>query len=163
MAAFPRFRFLAIAVIFHFAYIFSIFDIYFVSPIETGMRLFNVERPPNRSAPADRLVLFVGKWTTLESVCRGQPLTTWSSFRRRLARRQGTPVPSRTVSQIRCRSDSETSRPLLAIKDPGTRNFWCFPYARPDRISTRPCCAHRRSVRGCISRHDGVEAESGQF
>ncbi|KAK3334247.1 LOW QUALITY PROTEIN: GPI ethanolamine phosphate transferase 1 [Neurospora tetraspora] len=50
MAAFPRFRFLAIAVIFHFAYIFSIFDIYFVSPIETG----------NALVQSDRLVLFVG-------------------------------------------------------------------------------------------------------
>ncbi|KAK4165184.1 Phosphatidylinositolglycan class N-domain-containing protein [Cladorrhinum sp. PSN259] len=60
MASFPRFRFLAIAVIFHFAYIFSIFDIYFVSPIVSGMRLFGVERPPSTPAPADRLVLFVG-------------------------------------------------------------------------------------------------------
>lgn len=61
MAAFPRFRFLAIAVIFHFVYIFSIFDIYFVSPIVTGMNLFHVERPASRPAPADRLVLFVGR------------------------------------------------------------------------------------------------------
>ncbi|KAK4230054.1 Phosphatidylinositolglycan class N-domain-containing protein [Podospora fimiseda] len=60
MASFPRFRFLAIAVIFHFAYIFSIFDIYFVSPIVSGMRPFGVERPPSTPAPADRLVLFVG-------------------------------------------------------------------------------------------------------
>ncbi|KAK4462805.1 Phosphatidylinositolglycan class N-domain-containing protein [Cladorrhinum samala] len=60
MASFPRFRFLAIAVIFHFAYIFSIFDIYFVSPIVSGMRLFAVDRPKSTPAPADRLVLFVG-------------------------------------------------------------------------------------------------------
>jgi phosphatidylinositol glycan class N len=60
MAAFPRFRFLAIAIIFHFVYIFSIFDIYFVSPIVSGMRLFEIERPPSTPPPADRLVLFVG-------------------------------------------------------------------------------------------------------
>jgi phosphatidylinositol glycan class N len=30
MAAFPRARFLAIAVVFHLVYIYSIFDIYFV-------------------------------------------------------------------------------------------------------------------------------------
>ncbi|EGO59502.1 hypothetical protein NEUTE1DRAFT_79667 [Neurospora tetrasperma FGSC 2508] len=73
MAAFPRFRFLAIAVIFHFAYIFSIFDIYFVSPIETGMRLFNVQRPPNRSAPADRLVLFVGDGLRADKALQSHP------------------------------------------------------------------------------------------
>ncbi|KAL1898772.1 Glycosyl phosphatidyl inositol anchor synthesis [Sporothrix stenoceras] len=60
MAGFPRLRFLAIAVVFHFVYIFSIFDIYFVSPVVSGMRLFQVERPAEVKAPADRLVLFVG-------------------------------------------------------------------------------------------------------
>ncbi|KAL2200640.1 Phosphatidylinositolglycan class N-domain-containing protein [Corynascus similis CBS 632.67] len=60
MASFPRFRFLAIAVVFHLVYIYSIFDIYFVSPIVSGMRLFQVERPPSTPPPADRLVLFVG-------------------------------------------------------------------------------------------------------
>ncbi|KAL2157486.1 hypothetical protein VTH06DRAFT_6037 [Thermothelomyces fergusii] len=60
MASFPRFRFLAIAVLFHLVYIYSIFDIYFVSPIVSGMRLFQVERPPSTRPPADRLVLFVG-------------------------------------------------------------------------------------------------------
>ncbi|OAA80810.1 ATP release protein [Akanthomyces lecanii RCEF 1005] len=60
MAAFSRFGFLAVAVIFHLAYIYSIFDIYFVSPIVTGMRLHGVERAPSVKAPADRLVLFVG-------------------------------------------------------------------------------------------------------
>lgn len=60
MARFPRFRFLALAVIFHLIYIYSIFDIYFVSPVVSGMRLFKVERPANSKAPADRLVLFVG-------------------------------------------------------------------------------------------------------
>lgn len=60
MARFPRFRFLALAVIFHLIYIFSIFDIYFVSPVVSGMRLFALERPAPSKAPADRLVLFVG-------------------------------------------------------------------------------------------------------
>ncbi|ERT01596.1 phosphatidylinositol glycan, class N [Sporothrix schenckii 1099-18] len=60
MAGFPRFRFLAIAMVFHFVYIFSIFDIYFVSPVVSGMRLFQVDRPAEAKAPAERLVLFVG-------------------------------------------------------------------------------------------------------
>lgn len=60
MAGFSRFGFLAIAVVFHLVYILSIFDIYFVSPIVSGMRLHNVERPAGAKAPADRLVLFVG-------------------------------------------------------------------------------------------------------
>lgn len=63
MAGFNRFGFMAIAVIFHLVYIFSIFDIYFVSPIVSGMRLFNVERPVDSKPPADRLVLFVGMTT----------------------------------------------------------------------------------------------------
>lgn len=52
---------MAIAVVFHIVYFFSIFDIYFVSPIVSGMRLFEVERQASAKAPADRLVLFVGK------------------------------------------------------------------------------------------------------
>lgn len=60
MAAFTRFGFLALAVVFHLVYILSIFDIYFVSPVVSGMRLFAVEREPSVKAPADRLVLFVG-------------------------------------------------------------------------------------------------------
>lgn len=60
MAGVSRFRFLAIAVIFHLVYIYSIFDIYFVSPIVTGMNLFAPTRPEGTKAPADRLVLFVG-------------------------------------------------------------------------------------------------------
>lgn len=61
MAGFNRFGFLAIAVVFHAVYLLSIFDIYFVSPIVSGMRLFGVERTETQKAPADRLVLFVGK------------------------------------------------------------------------------------------------------
>lgn len=58
MARLGRAGFLAIAVIFHLVYIYSIFDIYFVSPIVSGMRAFSVDAP---EAPAKRLVLFVGK------------------------------------------------------------------------------------------------------
>ncbi|KAI3535267.1 phosphatidylinositolglycan class N [Colletotrichum filicis] len=60
MAVSSRAGFLAVAVIFHLVYIYSIFDIYFVSPIVSGMKLVQIERPENSKAPADRLVLFVG-------------------------------------------------------------------------------------------------------
>ncbi|CAH0050033.1 unnamed protein product [Clonostachys solani] len=55
-----RLDFLAIAIVFHLVYLLSIFDVYFVSPIVSGMRLHKVERAPSTKAPADRLVLFVG-------------------------------------------------------------------------------------------------------
>ncbi|KAL9090469.1 MAG: hypothetical protein Q9165_005230 [Trypethelium subeluteriae] len=57
MARLGRLGFLAIAVVFHLIYIFSIFDIYFVSPIVSGMCEFSVDAP---EAPAKRLVLYVG-------------------------------------------------------------------------------------------------------
>ncbi|KAI1268746.1 GPI ethanolamine phosphate transferase 1 [Xylariaceae sp. FL1019] len=60
MAGVGRAWFLAIAMLFHLVYIYSIFDIYFVSPIISGMQLFEVERPAGTKPPADRLVLFVG-------------------------------------------------------------------------------------------------------
>jgi GPI ethanolamine phosphate transferase 1 len=60
MAKLGRDGFLAIAVIFHIIYIYSIFDIYFVSPVVSGMRAYQVERKPGAPAPAKRLVLFVG-------------------------------------------------------------------------------------------------------
>ncbi|KAI9844830.1 MAG: Glycosyl phosphatidyl inositol anchor synthesis [Sclerophora amabilis] len=63
MAQINRSGFLAIAIVFHIIYIYSIFDIYFVSPIVSGMREFSVERPAGVEAPAKRLVLIVGSIT----------------------------------------------------------------------------------------------------
>lgn len=60
MARLGRFGFVGVAVIFHLIYIFSIFDIYFVSPIVHGMSSFGVQRNIGAEAPAKRLVLFVG-------------------------------------------------------------------------------------------------------
>ncbi|KAL2218129.1 putative GPI-anchor [Thermoascus aurantiacus ATCC 26904] len=60
MARLGRVGFLTLAVVFHLIYVYSIFDIYFVSPIVSGMRSFGVEREPGAEAPAKRLVLFVG-------------------------------------------------------------------------------------------------------
>lgn len=61
MAGLGRVGFLLTAIVFHLVYILSIFDIYFVSPIVSGMHLFGVERPSETKPPADRLVLVVGK------------------------------------------------------------------------------------------------------
>ncbi|KAF2275653.1 PigN-domain-containing protein [Westerdykella ornata] len=57
MAQLGRYRFLFVGVVFHLVYIYSIFSIYFVSPIVHGMREHRVE---TTEAPAKRLVLFVG-------------------------------------------------------------------------------------------------------
>lgn len=57
MTRLGRGGFLILAAVFHLVYIYSIFDIYFVSPIVHGMRAFRVE---GYDAPAKRLVLFVG-------------------------------------------------------------------------------------------------------
>jgi hypothetical protein len=66
MARLGRNGFLLIAVVFHLVYVYSIFDIYFVSPIVRGMREFEV---PDEPAPAKRLVLFVGKFDTSNARC----------------------------------------------------------------------------------------------
>ena len=59
MARLRRVGFLTLAVVFHLIYAYSIFDIYFVSPIVSGMRSFGVEREPDSKPPAQRLFLFV--------------------------------------------------------------------------------------------------------
>lgn len=56
-----RIGFLAVAIVFHLVYLYSIFDVYFISPIVSGMREFEVERPEGVEAPARRLVLYVGQ------------------------------------------------------------------------------------------------------
>ncbi|XXG99148.1 hypothetical protein Hte_005483 [Hypoxylon texense] len=73
MAGASRFRFLAIAMVFHLIYIYSIFDIYFVSPIVSGMQLFQLERPAGAKAPADRLVLFVGDGLRADKAFQSHP------------------------------------------------------------------------------------------
>jgi len=60
MARLGRFGFLGVAIVFHLIYIFSIFDIYFVSPIVHGMSSYGIERKTGVEAPAKRLVLYVG-------------------------------------------------------------------------------------------------------
>lgn len=52
---------LLIGIVFHVVYLFSIFDIYFTSPLVHGMTPQSNPLP----APADRLVLFVGKYIDL--------------------------------------------------------------------------------------------------
>ncbi|KAK7956854.1 phosphatidylinositolglycan class N [Apiospora aurea] len=79
MASFTRFKFLAIAMVFHILYFISIFDIYFVSPIVSGMRLFQVDRPVAAKAPADRLVLFVGDGLRADKALQSFPDPTPSS------------------------------------------------------------------------------------
>lgn len=64
MARLERLGFLCIAMVFHVIYIYSIFDIYFVSPVVHGMRAYQVDAP---QPPARRLVLYVGKYLTLSS------------------------------------------------------------------------------------------------
>ncbi|KAK0324114.1 Glycosyl phosphatidyl inositol anchor synthesis [Friedmanniomyces endolithicus] len=57
MARLGRVGFLGVAVVFHVVYLLSIFDVYFRSPIVSGMHAYGVDSAP---APAKRLVLYVG-------------------------------------------------------------------------------------------------------
>ncbi|KAJ5895302.1 hypothetical protein N7495_006993 [Penicillium taxi] len=59
MARLGRVGFVVLAVVFHLIYTYSIFDIYFLSPIVSGMRSYGVDRSADTNAPAQRLFLFV--------------------------------------------------------------------------------------------------------
>lgn len=74
MARLGRLGFLGLAVVFHVVYILSIFDIYFTSPIVSGMTAYSVGAP---KAPAKRLVLYVGtiKQKLQDRRCHGRRLT----------------------------------------------------------------------------------------
>ena len=54
------FQFLFVGIIFHCCYLFSIFDIYFRSPLVHGMEPVPSGGNENLEAPAKRLILFVG-------------------------------------------------------------------------------------------------------
>ena len=82
-------------VIFHLIYAWSIFDIYFVSPIVRGMREFSVE---SAEPPARRLVLFVGQYPFVHKCCMDHPAMANFVGRRRIARRQSLSVVSGSLS-----------------------------------------------------------------
>ncbi|KAG7151904.1 GPI ethanolamine phosphate transferase 1 like protein [Verticillium longisporum] len=41
--------------------------------------------------------------------------------------------------------------------------FWGFAYPGTYRVPTRPCCSHRRAIRGCVGRRDWLEIEPRQL
>ncbi|KAL6703846.1 Glycosyl phosphatidyl inositol anchor synthesis [Coniothyrium glycines] len=90
MAQFGRYRFLLLAAIFHLVYIYSIFSIYFVSPIVSGMRSHRIE---TQEAPAKRLVLIVGDGLRADKLFQFHP----------------DPSPNASTISI---EDSSTPRPL---------------------------------------------------
>ncbi|KAG0235816.1 Glycosyl phosphatidyl inositol anchor synthesis [Actinomortierella wolfii] len=83
---------LVLGILFHVTYIFSIFDIYFTSPLVHGMRHFNVEDTP---APAKRLVLFVADGLRADKLYQFHPegekreLVTKAPFLRSVIENEG--------------------------------------------------------------------------
>ena len=74
----PTARFLiVVGLVFHCVYIFSIFDIYFRSPLIHGMTPHSSSAPPL----ADRLVLFVGKEHITRKQITAENLTVFSLSR----------------------------------------------------------------------------------
>ncbi|KAF9928850.1 Glycosyl phosphatidyl inositol anchor synthesis [Linnemannia zychae] len=82
---------LIIGVLFHVTYIFSIFDIYFTSPLVHGMEQYRVEAP----APAKRLVLFVADGLRADKLYQFHPdpktneVTTRAPFLRHIIENEG--------------------------------------------------------------------------
>ena len=154
MARIGRLAFLAIAVVFHFIYGNSIFDVYFVSPIVSGMRAFKVD---TAKAPAKRLVLYVVislRQELTAALCRrwtscGQSISILSrslrSYRRHLCSR-ATPIDA-----------------LSKVASTGTRYVWCIAHSCTNRVKTWSCSSHCRVVRRCVFCHNGVEVEPGEF
>ncbi|KAF9363165.1 Glycosyl phosphatidyl inositol anchor synthesis [Mortierella sp. NVP85] len=82
---------LVIGVLFHVTYIFSIFDIYFTSPLVHGMGQHRVDAPP----PAKRLVLFVADGLRADKLYQFHPdpetneLVTKAPFLRHIIESEG--------------------------------------------------------------------------
>ncbi|KAK3814029.1 MAG: Phosphatidylinositolglycan class N-domain-containing protein [Benniella sp.] len=82
---------LVLGVLFHVTYIFSIFDIYFTSPLVHGMGQHRVDAPP----PAKRLVLFVADGLRADKLYQFHPdpetneLVTKAPFLRHIVENEG--------------------------------------------------------------------------
>ena len=165
MARVNRFGFLAIAMAFHLVYIYSIFDIYFVSPIVSGMREFQVERPDGVEAPAKRLVLFVGQVSVsfdfqhrvhlliMLSNSTGDGLRADKAF-------QSFPEP---YPESDADLTPTTPRAVPALARPRAWYFRRVAYSSADGIETGTCGSDCGPVRRCLRGHDGVEAQPGQL
>ena len=148
MASVTRFTFLATAIVFHFVYFYSIFDIYFVSPVVSGMQLIPTDRPASTKPPADRLVLFVGKLNRIATCCFDDLLllTTTRRCRRWTEGGQGFPVLPRSVPKTRRRLDTKTPGPVLTLEGFECWHFRSLTHSSANGISSWPCCFDSRSL-----------------